>query len=173
MKRILAIAAAAAAICSCSLLQGVSAEEGEENAPEEYVSDGYSSHRKADDAYATTRVVPDETIATYPDIVSYLIGRVAGLTVNGGRIYLRGFNHEPLYVVDGVESFDLYAVSPNDIASVDVLKGPDAAIYGVKGMFGVIVVTTKGGGADAPKADKRKKKPTVEVNSSWGFGKSR
>ena len=46
-------------------------------------------------------------------------------------------------LIDGVEG-DLETVNPQDIASVSVLKdASSAAIYGARGAFGVILVTTK------------------------------
>ena len=52
----------------------------------------------------------------------------------------------PLYVVDGkiLENQDISHINPNDIESVTVLKDASAtAIYGAKGVNGVIVVATK------------------------------
>lgn len=87
-----------------------------------------------------------------------LQGQVAGLNIvrpdggdpNGGfEIQLRGMTTmsggaQPLVVIDGVVGGDLANVSPEDIASIDVLKdGSAAAIYGTRGTNGVILVTTK------------------------------
>lgn len=116
------------------------------------------------------------TQAGNPDLVSSLQGKVAGVQINqsgggiGGtsRIEIRGAssltdNNEPLWIVDGVPfdngndrnggvwggtsraggAFDL---NPEDIESVSILKGPNAAaLYGERGGNGVIVVTTKKG----------------------------
>ncbi len=52
----------------------------------------------------------------------------------------------PLYIIDGVESTKevLGFINPNDIASINVLKGEYAFnIYGEKGENGVIVILTK------------------------------
>ena len=39
-------------------------------------------------------------------------------------------------------------INPNDIESIKVLKNPeDISIYGVRGANGVVVITTKKGGA--------------------------
>jgi TonB-dependent SusC/RagA subfamily outer membrane receptor len=57
----------------------------------------------------------------------------------------------PLYLIDDVP-FEpghggvLSGVDPYNIDSIKVLKGPDAAIYGIRGMNGVILITTKKGG---------------------------
>ena len=79
-------------------------------------------------------------------------------------------SNEPLYIVDGMRfqgsaayaGFDwqggtngqtttnpLALISPNDIASIDVLKdASSAAIYGAAGANGVIIITTKRGAQD-------------------------
>jgi TonB-dependent SusC/RagA subfamily outer membrane receptor len=63
----------------------------------------------------------------------------------------------PLYIVDGVAIPDdsimadfsrgrdpLHRVDPKEIASVEILKDPDArAIYGTRGECGVVLITTK------------------------------
>ena len=56
-------------------------------------------------------------------------------------------DNSPLYVVDGMQIENaLSVISPQDIASVDVLKDASAtAIYGARGANGVVIITTKGG----------------------------
>ena len=87
-----------------------------------------------------------------------LQGRIAGVTVYsapGGGIIVRfagatSFysSQEPLFVIDGipmeVQRGTLSWLSPHDVESIRALKGPDAAIYGVRGSNGVIVIKTKG-----------------------------
>ncbi len=99
------------------------------------------------------------------DPAELLQGKVAGLQVynRGGdpnsssTVRLRGLstigaNSEPLVVVDGVIGASLDNVDPNDIAEINVLKdGSAAAIYGSRGSSGVILVTTKSGGAGETK----------------------
>lgn len=65
--------------------------------------------------------------------------QVRGLgTLLGGRT--------PLYVVDGVEAAGINNLSPNEIATIDILKDASSlAIYGQKGANGVIIITTKKG----------------------------
>lgn len=115
-----------------------------------------------------------------PSVVGALDGKVAGLQMNtastglGGstKITIRGNssltdNNQPLWIVDGVPftdnnssdasayggydrggtSFDL---NPEDIESISVLKGPNAAaLYGSRAGNGVILVTTKKGSSKA------------------------
>jgi TonB-linked SusC/RagA family outer membrane protein len=65
--------------------------------------------------------------------------RIRGLgTVTGAR--------DPLYVIDGIETTGLNGLSPNDIATIDILKDASSlAIYGQKGSNGVVLITTKKG----------------------------
>lgn len=79
-----------------------------------------------------------------------LSGQIAGLTVtNPTGIFqapsftLRG--KTPLMVIDGVPvESDLFDVSPENIQSINVLKGTAAAaLYGSRGKDGAILITTK------------------------------
>ena len=94
-------------------------------------------------------------------------------TIGGGqRIRIRGSNsvslsNEPLYIVDGVRIDNrqgagqqgaiafgvggqapspINDINPDEIADIQILKGPSAsAIYGTQGANGVILITTKRG----------------------------
>ncbi len=88
-----------------------------------------------------------------------LQGKLAGVNVTsndgtpGGstKITIRGIgslnNTNPLYVIDGVVSKQgLTNIVSNDIESIDVLKDASAAaIYGLQGANGVVIITTKRG----------------------------
>ncbi|TDP59392.1 SusC/RagA family TonB-linked outer membrane protein [Flavobacterium dankookense] len=65
--------------------------------------------------------------------------QIRGLgTLLGGRT--------PLYVIDGVEASSISNLSPNEIATMDILKDASSlAIYGQKGANGAIIITTKKG----------------------------
>lgn len=104
-----------------------------------------------------------------------LQGRTSGVNViQGGSpgsrptVLIRGIStfsgNDPLVIVDGVQQTltDLNSINPSDIESVNVLK--DAAttsIYGIRGAYGVIVVTTKAG--------RRNQKTEISVNSNYGM----
>jgi TonB-linked SusC/RagA family outer membrane protein len=98
-----------------------------------------------------------------------LTGKISGLMVKNSTnfgtkpvISLRGEN--PLIVIDGVPTANttLNDISPDDIKSIDVLKGATAsALYGYRGANGAIMVTTLRG-------DKNKGL-TVSINSSTMF----
>ena len=93
------------------------------------------------------------------NVTDMLRGRVAGVyvyeTAGGISVRIRGNSsimgsNEPLYVLDGMPvdpgpGGALVGLNPNDIASIRVLKGPDAAIYGSRGGNGVIEIKTKRG----------------------------
>ena len=93
-------------------------------------------------------------------IEEMLVGRIPGLEVlqtSGGdfTLRIRGRNSlfgddEPLVVLDGMPlraggvSRSLAAISPNDVARIEVLKDAGAtAFYGIRGANGVILITTK------------------------------
>ena len=51
---------------------------------------------------------------------------------------------QPLVIVDSVVSdFTHFFVTAGNIASIDILKDADAAAYGAKGKYGVIIIHTK------------------------------
>ncbi len=87
------------------------------------------------------------------DLATSLTGKVAGLNIQNStefnetpKIRLRG--EEPLLIIDGVPyaNMTLNEVAPDDIESIDVLKGATAsALYGARGSRGAIMVTTKKG----------------------------
>ncbi len=135
---------------------------------EEVVVVGYGSQAKKEITSAVTSVGEEEfNKGVVNDPASLLQGKVAGLSIynKGGNpnedpvVRLRGIstigaNSEPLVIVDGVVGASLNNVDPNDIASINVLKdGSAAAIYGTRGSSGVILVTTKTGGAGGTSVD--------------------
>jgi TonB-dependent SusC/RagA subfamily outer membrane receptor len=72
-------------------------------------------------------------------------GRFPGVEVSGTSIKIMGssslnVSSEPTFVVDGVFVNDIGNISPQTVKSIEVLKGPAASVYGVKGANGVIVI---------------------------------
>lgn len=99
-----------------------------------------------------------------------LTGKVAGVRVwqksaepgtYNNALDVRGLG-SPLVVIDGVprEMSDFQRLNASDIENVSVLKDASAAIYGVRGGNGVILVTTKKGGEG---------KAQVNYNGSFTF----
>jgi TonB-linked SusC/RagA family outer membrane protein len=115
---------------------------------------------------------------------------ITGSGTQGGstKITIRGAssitgNNDPLFIVDGqpVSNYDrggspnggglggasndygsaINDINPDDIASISVLKGPNAAaLYGSRAANGVIIITTKRGAASAGRV-------TTQINSSY------
>ncbi|MES2731369.1 MAG: SusC/RagA family TonB-linked outer membrane protein [Bacteroidota bacterium] len=125
---------------------------------------------KAKVGYATQEVKGADLVkAREPNVLNTLVGKVAGLTVAPSAellgpptLLLRG--NAPLFVVDGVPiNSDTWNISADDIETYTVLKGPSAsALYGYRGQFGVIMITTKRGSKD-------KRGFAVEFNSTTQF----
>lgn len=123
-----------------------------------------------------------ERLAVSPTVSDLLTAQAPGVYVNqsGGtqgtaaRIRIRGANsvslsNEPLILIDGIrtnndiggtgtigvggqQSSRLNDINPEDIESVEVLKGPAAsAMYGTAASNGVIQIRTKHGSAGKPK----------------------
>jgi len=125
---------------------------------QEAVVIGYGTQRRGDVTSAVATVKSEDFVkGPVLDAGQLLQGKVAGLTIatpsgnptDGSQILLRGnttlfgANANPLVIIDGIPG-DLKTVAPEDIESIDVLKdGSSAAIYGVRGSNGVIIVTTK------------------------------
>lgn len=110
-------------------------------------------------SFALTKV-STEQLNTVPatDASQSLRGKVAGIQIDqsagnqGATVYLRGAksingNIAPLLVIDGfVTSLGLSDLNPQDIESIEVVKGAAAsALYGTRGEGGVIQVITKKG----------------------------
>lgn len=117
-------------------------------------------------------IVPLSSVTNFSDLLS---GRTANVQVlassgtvgAGTRVRIRGLNslslsNEPIYYVDGVrmesgsnslsvgtggQSFSrINDINPEEIESVEIVKGPSAAtLYGTQAANGVIRITTKRG----------------------------
>ncbi len=88
----------------------------------------------------------DPSFASYTDIYEMIRGRFAGVQVTGHSIKIDGSSSlnvstEPLFVVDGVIVNSIDGISPQTVKSIEVLKGPEASVYGMRGANGVIVIT--------------------------------
>lgn len=122
-----------------------------ENTDSVNVGYGYVKKSKLTNSVSSVNMDQNE-VASYSDIGEYLQGRVPGLSVikDGARyrFMIRGIGtingtSEPLIIVDGVEVSDISYLNPRDIRSVEVLKDSSASIYGARGAFGVILITTR------------------------------
>jgi TonB-linked SusC/RagA family outer membrane protein len=118
--------------------------------------------QKRELTYATQNVDTEGIDESRPNgnLVNSLQGKVAGVSIqttsqgvsSGSKVVLRGNrsiagSSQPLYIVDGVPlGGDITDLSPDDIASISVLRGSNAAaIYGSRANNGAIIITTKSG----------------------------
>ena len=138
--------------------------------------------------YSTQEVTGENlTYTKEQNVLGSLSGKIAGVQVTGSsgasmggtqKIKIRGVNSisgggEPLMVIDGTpisnsnfsgSSGQDYGnlgqdVNPEDVETINVLKGPAAsALYGIRGQYGVIMITTKKG--------KKGSDVKVELNSA-------
>lgn len=97
-------------------------------------------------------IIVDESMSTYHNVAQLLQGRIPGVHVAGNKVIIRGVSTfygstDPLFLVDNIPVEPDYALSMSvlDVNRIEVLKGPEAAIYGVRGANGVIAIYTKRG----------------------------
>lgn len=84
--------------------------------------------------------------ASYDNIYDMIKNEVPGVMVSGNSIRIRtatsiNASNEPLFVVDGVPVNTIDNIVPQMVKSIQVLKGSSAAIYGMRGSNGVIVIS--------------------------------
>ncbi|TWR26431.1 hypothetical protein FPZ43_14810 [Mucilaginibacter pallidiroseus] len=107
-----------------------------------------------------------------------LDGVARGIRFEAGKAYQRArivgsnaqaFNEPMLLVVDGtITSADIDSFNPNDVETVEILRGSNASIYGMAGGAGVIVINTKQGGESEP-SFAREMSPGVIAIMPQGF----
>ncbi|KAI9453510.1 TonB-dependent receptor plug [Russula earlei] len=91
-------------------------------------------------------------------------GATTNLTIRNAQVWGASGSSNPLYVIDGIapavassgsvdatgkQAFD--ALDPSQIESITFLKDAAATIYGARGAYGVVIVTTKKGKAGKPR----------------------
>jgi TonB-linked SusC/RagA family outer membrane protein len=140
----------------------------------EVVVVGYGTQSKATVTGAVVAIEGKELLKNRtPNVINSLTGQIPGVFVNNrsgepGKenpsIFIRGKSTTgdaaPLFIIDGVQRYDLGILNPNDIESMSVLKDASAAIYGARAANGVILVTTKRG---------KKGKPVFDFSYNSGF----
>jgi len=138
------------------------------------------SREKKEVTYQTQKVGQEDLVVSAPTrVTSALTGKVAGLQINiqdngvnpSSQVLLRGLrsisgDNSALIVIDGAiaSSGALDDLNPNDIESVNVLKGATAAaLYGSNASNGALLITTKSG--------TKGEKLTVGISSSYTLDK--
>lgn len=143
---------------------------------EDVVVVGYATIKRKD-LTGTVSSLPAKQLKDFPlsSAAEALQGKLAGVQVIASEgapgadilIRVRGGgsitqDNSPMYIVDGIQVENALAViSPQDIASIDVLKDASTtAIYGARAANGVVIITTKAGRAG---------KTLVSYNGSFGY----
>ena len=123
---------------------------------------GYGTQKKANITGAISTIDVDKTIGSRPvtDLARGLQGSSPGLMITtssgdlgqAAEIHIRGINgsvnaeSKPLILLDNVPIPDMMMVNPQDIESISILKdAASASIYGARGSWGVILITSKKG----------------------------
>ncbi len=143
-------------------------EEDQKLLYEVVVTGALGIRRAARELGVGTQVVDNDYLTRGKQVnpLTALTSKVAGLRVNMYdskvdpeiRIIMRGSRslnrqaNAPMYVVDGVPVPHINRLNPNDIESITVLKGSNAAaLYGSDGVNGALMITTKQGSGGTEK----------------------
>jgi len=138
---------------------------------EEVVVVGYGTRTKESvtSAVSTVQAEDIEKVAA-ATVSATLAGKLPGVAFrqaegrpgSGAEIQIRNMGGNPLFVIDGIQQDQgqFNNLSPQDIATITVLKDAAASVYGSRAANGVIIVTTKRG--------KRGQKPTINLNAYYG-----
>ncbi len=146
---------------------------------DEVVFVGYGTQKKENLSGAVQQIEGDD-LRDRPatNITSLLQGAIPNLNIRiasgtpgqMGSLNIRGItsinssnntavNGAPMVIIDGIPG-TLDRLSPEEVETLTVLKDASAAaIYGARGAFGVILVTTKNGKAG---------KTVIRYNNNWG-----
>lgn len=133
-----------------SILSGASEQKIEGRTEINFVLSGEADGTAPAQESSKALNIKDSAVPVFQDIYDMIRGRVAGVEVSGKSIKIRGSNSlnvstEPLFVVDGVITEDIDGISPETVSKIEVLKGPDASVYGARGSNGVIIITRRTG----------------------------
>ena len=131
------------------------------NLLEDVVVIGYGTKKKGAITGSVVQIKSEDILKTpAQSAIQSIQGKAAGVNIvtndepgSSPTIQIRGLGtllggRFPLYIVDGVEASSINNLSPNEIATIDILKDASSlAIYGQKGANGVIIISTKKGKA--------------------------
>lgn len=129
---------------------------------DEVIVVGYGTAKKSSMTSAVSAMKGDELLKAPSTNVSQLLGgKLPGISsvqesgepgLDQASLKIRGSYYNVAYIVDGFPVQNINDIDPADIESVSVLKdGASAAVYGLSGAGGVIIVTTKRGDSGKPK----------------------
>ena len=159
-------------------------------------STGEQAKKEVGNAIASIRA--DSLVLTRPvtNMNDLLVAKVAGvevlpspLTGGGSRVRIRGttslsLSNEPVYIIDGIRMESAVGsssigiggtipsrvndISPDEIESIDVVRGPSAStLYGTDAANGVIVITTKRGKPGPARWSLYTEGGLIKDNNTW------
>ncbi len=141
---------AAALVLGC----GPAVHQAPPGSGEDSVSVGFGKERRASVPTNIATVTAADARQSHMTRVADMLRRVPGLQVFERRngqlsVHLAGMSGAPLFVMNGsplpaelgVDA--LTGLQPDDVVRIDVLRDADAAIYGMQGGNGVIVIETR------------------------------
>ena len=127
---------------------------------DEVVVAGYGAMSKASLTGSVSQVQGSEILkGPATNVSSVLAGKLTGVSSvqesgqpgqDKASLRIRGSLYDVKYIVDGIPRDIIDDIDPNEIESISILKdAAAAAVYGLGGAGGVIIVTTKSGEAGA------------------------
>jgi TonB-dependent starch-binding outer membrane protein SusC len=192
-SRTLDVAAGATATVDFALAQTAVAIEGVVVS----ATGALQRRREIGNTVGSIEVAEQVELATVNKMSDVLQGRVPGVTVlqsggttgTGSRVRIRGSNsvslsNEPLLIIDGIRVNNapqsssiavggqtpsrLEDINPDDIESIEILKGPAAAAaYGTAAANGVIQITTRRGRAGPARWNFYTEQGAVQERNAW------
>lgn len=127
---------------------------------DEVIVVGYGTSKKSD-LTGSVASISGDALKKVPlaNVAETLTGRIAGVQVTSAegspdsdiKIKVRGGgsltqDSAPLLIVDGFPVNTINDISPSDIENITILKDASStAIYGSRGAYGVVIITTKSG----------------------------
>jgi len=122
-------------------LEFVDSEENRE------IAVGYGYISEKDLSFGVSHMENEnDKFCSYNNIYDLIRGQLAGVTVQGRSVYVRGGTNSfslsttALFVVDDVTTSTIDWVQPCQVKSINVLKDGNAAVYGSRGGNGVIII---------------------------------
>jgi TonB-linked SusC/RagA family outer membrane protein len=162
------------------------------------VTTATGEQRRVEVGNSTARVEAADIVKTGPiaSLADLLTARAPGVQVlppnmtgAGSRVRIRGtsslsLSNDPIYVIDGIRMQSSCGsssigvggtlpcrtqdINPEEIESIDVVKGPSAsALYGTAGANGVIVIQTKHGRSGRPQWNVYAEQGVIEDHNQY------
>lgn len=79
-----------------------------------------------------------------------LLSRVPSINIQGdGTVTILGEespydDSSALIDIDGMETYDVFSINPDDVYSIEVIRSSRSALYGLRGAHGVIKIVSRG-----------------------------